>query len=752
MISRPRRRTPSSTPTVAAALARAPRPAAALIDLAVPRDIDPRVGAIEGGALHDLDDLRGVVSRNPRPAPPRGRRGRGDRRGQADEFVAGSRRATSCPRSACCATTPRTSARPRGRALSRAAGISTPRSACAWSGSTARSCGKLLHQPTGRCGPARVDATGSTSPTAVHELFGLADTWPDGPLRLGTRGSRLALAQAGLAADGLRAAGRARWRSCRSRRSATATGAAVRRARRPRDLHAGDRGGAAGRPRRRRRALGQGPHQRGGPGPGARGRAAARRRARRLVRRARRSGGGAGRAAASARPRCGAAPSCCALRPDLRVEPCAATSTRACASASSEGSTPSCWRPAASTGSGWRPRSASGCPAEMLPEVGQGFVALQTPRGEEALAAALDDADACARCGRARRRGPRSAAAARRPSPRTPPARAAAGCGLGRPSPTAARRWPRRAAARSRWRWRRRSPRAAAAGGAAARGGARVTVYLVGAGPGDPGLITARGARAAARAPRCAATTGWRARALLGRGAARLPAVDAGKAPGRPAMTQEEIDAALVEQGRAGRAVVVRLKGGDPFVFGRGSEEAVALRAAGVPFEVVPGITSAIAVPAYAGMPVTQRGAATRFTVVTGHEDPSKGDVRRRLGRARARPAARSSSSWASGGSGEIADAWSPAGATPRTPCAVVRDGTLGSRRPSPARWPRSPTDAAHVRPPAAVVVVGDVVGAARRDRVGRAAAAARRDRRRDARARPGPRAGGPPGASSAPG
>jgi uroporphyrinogen III methyltransferase/synthase len=97
-----------------------------------------------------------------------------------------------------------------------------------------------------------------------------------------------------------------------------------------------------------------------------------------------------------------------------------------------------------------------------------------------------------------------------------------------------------------------------------------------------------------------------------------------GKQPGRATVPQEEICALLVEHGRAGRQVV-RLKGGDPFVFARGGEEAQALADAGVPFEVVPGITSAIAVPAYAGIPVTMRHSSTLFTVITGHEDPDKG-------------------------------------------------------------------------------------------------------------------------------
>ena len=101
--------------------------------------------------------------------------------------------------------------------------------------------------------------------------------------------------------------------------------------------------------------------------------------------------------------------------------------------------------------------------------------------------------------------------------------------------------------------------------------------------------------------------------------------IDVGKAPKAHRMTQDQITALLVERGLTGETVV-RLKGGDPFVFARGSEEAAALVAAGVPYEVVPGITSALAVPAYAGIPVTQRFSSTSFTVVTGHEDPASGD------------------------------------------------------------------------------------------------------------------------------
>src|ERR687891_417637 len=146
-------------------------------------------------------------------------------------------------------------------------------------------------------------------------------------------------------------------------------------------------------------------------------------------------------------------------------------------------------------------------------------------------------------------------------------------------------------------------------------------VYLVGAGPGDPGLMTARSLELLASAEVILHDRLIPPGALDGaRPDAELRYV--GKEPGAPAMEQDEINALLVELGRADKQVV-RLKGGDPFVFGRGGEEAEALAAAGVTFEVVPGITSAIGAPAYAGIPVTHRGLSTHFTVVTGHEDPT---------------------------------------------------------------------------------------------------------------------------------
>jgi len=151
-----------------------------------------------------------------------------------------------------------------------------------------------------------------------------------------------------------------------------------------------------------------------------------------------------------------------------------------------------------------------------------------------------------------------------------------------------------------------------------------MTVYLVGAGPGDPGLLTVRGAELLRRAD-VVVHDRLSAEELLDLAPAHAERIDVGKAPGHARVTQEGINQLLVEHGRTGK-LVVRLKGGDPTVFARGGEEAMALADAGVPFEFVPGITSAIAVPAYAGIPVTQRFSSTSFTVVTGHEDPSIGE------------------------------------------------------------------------------------------------------------------------------
>jgi len=142
-------------------------------------------------------------------------------------------------------------------------------------------------------------------------------------------------------------------------------------------------------------------------------------------------------------------------------------------------------------------------------------------------------------------------------------------------------------------------------------------VYIVGGGPGDPGLITVKGLECLRRAD-VVLYDRLIAQELLTEAPSQAELIDVGKEPKRHRRTQEEINALMIEKAREAKTVV-RLKGGDPFVFGRGGEECQALAEAGVRYEVVPGISSAIAVPAYAGIPVTQRGVTTAFTVVAGH-------------------------------------------------------------------------------------------------------------------------------------
>ena len=147
-------------------------------------------------------------------------------------------------------------------------------------------------------------------------------------------------------------------------------------------------------------------------------------------------------------------------------------------------------------------------------------------------------------------------------------------------------------------------------------------VVLVGAGPGDPELITIRGLKWLRRAE-VVVYDQLAASELLAEAPADALRIFAGKSAGRHCLEQSAINAVLIHHAQAGR-LVVRLKGGDPFVFGRGGEEIVACARAGVPVEVVPGVSAAIAVPAAAGIPVTHRGVASSFAVVTGHEDPAK--------------------------------------------------------------------------------------------------------------------------------
>src|SRR4051812_24832074 len=230
-----------------------------------------------------------------------------------------------------------------------------------------------------------------------------------------------------------------------------------------------------------------------------------------------------------------------------------------------------------------------------------------------------------------------------------------------------------------------------------------MTVYLVGAGPGDPGLLTVRGAELLARAD-VVVYDRLASPALLALAPADAELITAGKAPGQVDLTQEQINEVLVERGRRADCVV-RLKGGDPFVFGRGGEEAEALAAAGIPYEVVPGVTSAIGALAYAGIPITHRGVSTHFTVVTGHEDPVKGrtdvdwDALARVG----------GTLVILMGAGKIADI-APrlidGGLAPSTPVAAVRNGTRIDQHT--VRATLATIGEAGVRAPSAIVV-GDV-------------------------------------------
>ncbi|MBI2359395.1 MAG: uroporphyrinogen-III C-methyltransferase [Deltaproteobacteria bacterium] len=143
-------------------------------------------------------------------------------------------------------------------------------------------------------------------------------------------------------------------------------------------------------------------------------------------------------------------------------------------------------------------------------------------------------------------------------------------------------------------------------------------VYLVGAGPGDPGLLTVRGLELLRKAE-VVIYDRLVNPVLLEYTAPQARCIFAGKLTGSHSLPQEEINELLISHARRGRQVI-RLKGGDPFVFGRGGEEAEALREAGIPFEVVPGVSSAVAVPAYAGIPLTHRKLSSSFAVITGHE------------------------------------------------------------------------------------------------------------------------------------
>lgn len=233
-------------------------------------------------------------------------------------------------------------------------------------------------------------------------------------------------------------------------------------------------------------------------------------------------------------------------------------------------------------------------------------------------------------------------------------------------------------------------------------------VALVGAGPGDPELITVKGRRLLAAADVVVAdrlVPGM----LLGDLRPEVEFVDAAKIPYGPQAAQEEINRILVERALEGK-FVVRLKGGDPYVFGRGGEEAIACAEAGVPVLVVPGVTSSIAAPALAGIPVTHRGVAHEFTVVSGHvppDSPASLVDWPALGRLRGTVVVLMGLK----NLAKIADRLIAEGRPAGTPAAVVQEGSTAHQRALRSTLGAVAADvaAAGIRPPA-VVVIGDVV------------------------------------------
>ncbi|MGB0383693.1 MAG: uroporphyrinogen-III C-methyltransferase [Ardenticatenaceae bacterium] len=230
--------------------------------------------------------------------------------------------------------------------------------------------------------------------------------------------------------------------------------------------------------------------------------------------------------------------------------------------------------------------------------------------------------------------------------------------------------------------------------------------YLVGAGPGRPDLITVRGLKVLREADTVLYDR-LIPRELLGEAPAHAELIFVGKRAGHHVMRQEQITALLVERVRAGQQVV-RLKGGDAFVFGRGGEEALALAQAGLPFEVVPGVTSAIAVPAYAGIPITHRNVASAFAVVTAHETPDK---------------AHSTLDWSALAKmptlivlmarrriGIICQTLIDAGRPPNTPAAMVSCGTTDRQQVLIATLATLPEAVANSQlPTPALAIIGDV-------------------------------------------
>jgi uroporphyrin-III C-methyltransferase len=228
-------------------------------------------------------------------------------------------------------------------------------------------------------------------------------------------------------------------------------------------------------------------------------------------------------------------------------------------------------------------------------------------------------------------------------------------------------------------------------------------VYIVGGGPGDPGLITIKGLECLRRAD-VVLYDRLVAQELLAEVPLQAELIDVGKEPKRHRRSQDEINTLLIEKAREGK-IVVRLKGGDPFVFGRGGEECQSLAEAGIRYEVVPGVSSAIAVPAYAGIPVTQRGVTTAFTVVAGHTGGADSnidwDAISRIGTIVFLMGVEHLS--------EIVQALISHGRAADTPAALIQEGTTLNQVIVTGTLANIVEKARAIRPPA-VLIVGEVV------------------------------------------
>ena len=234
------------------------------------------------------------------------------------------------------------------------------------------------------------------------------------------------------------------------------------------------------------------------------------------------------------------------------------------------------------------------------------------------------------------------------------------------------------------------------------------TVYLIGAGPGDPGLLTLKGRDILAKAD-VVVYDYLASESLLDFARKDAERIYVGKKGGDHTLSQDGINALIVKKAREGK-IVARLKGGDPYMFGRGGEEAEELIAAGLPFEVVPGVTSGIAGPAYAGIPLTHRAHSSSVTFITGHEDPGKPDTAHDW-QALARSASTLVFYMGMKNLPDISRKLIAAGMPASTPAALVRWGTTGQHRSLTSTIGNLPIDAErHGFSAPSLIVVGSVV------------------------------------------